>query len=223
MAGLAPYIPNTDGALDTWALNFSTLITATPATYGLGSGDAVTIAGVYTTWHASFLSATNPGTKTKTTVAAKNTARVNLLAICRPYATMVSNNAGVSSADKTTLGVNPRTSVPTPISAPTSRPVLTFINATPLASHLRYSDSVAGPLVKSKPYGVIGLQFFGKTSSTAITDPALLPYFQQQPTSPFTASWESGDVGKTAYVAARWITRKGLVGPWSDITSFTVA
>lgn len=223
MPALAPYLPNKDGQLDTWALNFSTLITASPATYGLGAGDATTIAGVYAAWHAAFLLATNPSTKTKTSVAAKNTARFNLLAICRPYATMISLNAGVSSADKTTLGVNPRTSVPTPISAPTSKPVLAFISASSMQSHMRYSDSVAGPLVKSKPYGVIGMQFFGKTSATVITDPALLPILQQQPTSPYTVQWASGDVGKTAYLAGRWITRKGLVGPWSDILTLTVA
>ena len=31
----APYIPPTDAGLDAWSTNFSALLTASPATYGL--------------------------------------------------------------------------------------------------------------------------------------------------------------------------------------------
>ena len=52
------------------------------------------------------------------TVQAKNTERVMVLATCRPYAQAISLNAGVTAGNKIALGVNPRTSVPQPITAP---------------------------------------------------------------------------------------------------------
>jgi hypothetical protein len=40
--------------------------------------------------------------------------------------------------------------------------------------------------------------------------------------SPFTLSFAGDQVGQQFYAAARWATRTGLVGPWSQIISITV-
>lgn len=223
MPAPAPYIPNKDSLLNTWAQNFSGLITATPATYGLVAGDATTIAGAYTTFNTAYLAAINPSTRTPQQVSAKNTAKVTLLATVRPYAVTISLNAGVSSANKIALGVNPRTSVPTPITAPTTAPVLTLVSAPPLQHICRYRDETASPSVKSKPYGVVQVQIYATASATPVTNPALLDFKGVSTKSPFLVAWDSGDKGKQAYYAARWITRKGLVGPWSTVVDFTVA
>ena len=219
MPALAPYIPVKDSDLNNWAANFSSLITAAPATYGLVSGDATAIAAVVAAWAAAYALVTSPSTKTAMTVQAKNTERTMMLATLRPYAQSISLNAGVSSGNKTAVGVNPRTSVPQPITAPTTNPILTVVSQFALNTILRYVDSMASPSVKSKPYGVIQVQIFGQTSATAITNPALLPLLQVTAKCPFTQPWASGDAGKIAYIAARWVTRKGLVGPWSPIVT----
>ena len=71
----------------------------------------------------------------------KNTAKVNMLAIVRPYAQLISNNAGVSPTAKVNIGVNPRTTVPAPIVTPTSFPVLGLRGGTPLQLTLTYADT----------------------------------------------------------------------------------
>jgi hypothetical protein len=223
MPQLAPYIPSRDANFANWSANFSTLITASPATYGLVSGDAAAIAAQETAWAAAYALVTSNATRTPTTVGAKNAAKINALALFRPYAVTISKNAGVSSANKTALGVNPNTSVPTPISAPTTNPVLTVQSALSLQQVVRYRDVLASPSVKSKPYGVIACAIYATASATAITDPTMLAYKFNATKSPFTLSWSSGDVGKQAYIAARWVTRRGLFGPWSPIIAFTVA
>ena len=131
MAALPPYIPSRDSKLDLWADNFQTLIAANPALYGLMTADAVIITAAYASWHAAYLLVTSPSTKTAMTVSDKNTARVTMLGIIRPYATNISLNAGVASGDKTALGVNPRTSTPSPITPPTTNPVLYLQSAVP--------------------------------------------------------------------------------------------
>lgn len=222
MPALAPYIPAPDAALANWASNFSTLITAAPATYGLTTGDAAAIAAVEATWAADYALVTSPMTKTPATVANKNTARINLLATLRPYAQTIALNAGVSSSNKIALGLNPRTSTPVPITAPTTYPSLTIAQALALAHVIRYRDSIASPSVKAKPYGVVQIQLFGMTSTTPVTDPTTLPLLQATTKSPLLQTWGSGAVGLKAYYAAKWATRKGLVGPWSPIVAFTV-
>lgn len=222
MPALAPYIPPKDADLNSWVANFSALITASPPTYGLTSGDAVAIAGVVATWAAAYALVTSPMTKTAATVSAKNSAKVSMLGTVRPYAQAISLNAGVSTGNKIALGVNPRTSTPQPITAPTTNPVLTVTSAFALNLILRYRDSMASPSVKAKPYGVIACQLSAGVSLTPITNPALIPVIGPQPKSPLTVPFASGSSGMTAYLAARWVTKKGLFGPWSSIVSYVV-
>ena len=223
MPALPPYIPAKDAMFNHWLVNFSGLITANPPLYGLTPSDATAIAAPTATWVAAYALVTSPTTKTASSVQAKNVARVNANAIARPYAQQISLNQGVSPDNKIALGLNPRTPTPTPITTPTTHPVLTIVSAPPLQHIVRYVDQMASPSVKSKPYGVIQLQIFGQVSATPITDPTTLPLLQVSTKSPFLQSWPSGASGMRAYYAARWATRKGLVGPWSPIVSFIVA
>jgi hypothetical protein len=218
----APYIPNKDAALDTFATNFSALITAAPATYGLVAGDATTIAGVRLTFHTAYLAATNGATRGPSTITVKDAAKVNMLATIRPYAQQIANNGGVTNGNKIALGLNPRTSTPTPFPTPATAPVLLLAAGMPMQHQLRYRDATAIPSVKAKPAGAIQLILSGATSPTVISNPALLPFLSAQTKSPFIQQWGSGDVGKIAYYAARWITRTGLMGPYSAILSATI-
>lgn len=222
MPSLTPYIPAKNATLVAWAANFSGLITAAPATYGLTSGDATAIAAQYTALNTDYALITSPATKTASTVSAFNTQKINAIALFRPYAQAISLNAGVTSANKIALGVNPRTSVPLPITAPTTTPVLTAQSASTAGIIVRYRDSTASPSVKSKPYGVIGTLIYAKASATAITDPTLLTFEGTQTKSPFQLSLPA-TAGMTVYIAARWVTKKGLVGPWSPIINYVSA
>lgn len=223
MPSVAPYIPAKDSDLDLWSANFSTLLTAAPSTYGLTAGDATTVAAEVAAWHAAYLLTTSPATKTKATVAAKDTAKILLLSQLRPFAVQISLNAGVASTDKVAIGVNPRTSTPTPIPVPVTNPVITIDSTSTAGSIVRYRDTTSSPSVKSKPFGAIGMQMFAKSSATPITDPATLALQGTQTKSPFIQAMGPAEAGKTVYFAGRWITRKGLVGPFSPIVSYVVA
>lgn len=217
------YIPAKEADLSAWLQNFSTLITATPATYGLTSGDASLIATAVANWTTAYNLTTSPTTKTATTVSAKNTQKVIVLAIARPYAQMIANNAGVSSANKIAVGVNPKTNTPTPIPTPTTNPVLTCDLSGNMYLIIRYRDSSASPSVKAKPFGAKALQIYSQTSTTPVTDPTELPYIRNITKSPFQLPFDSSDVGKKAYMASRWVTATGEVSPWSPIIDFVVS
>lgn len=219
----ASYIPTKDADFNNWSSNFSSLITAGPGTYGLIAADATAIAAAYSAWSAAYTLAINPPTRTPVTVADKDVQRINALAIMRPYAQAISLNAGVLVDDKIAVGVNPRTNGPTPVSAPTSAPVLSLIGATFLQHLLRYRDEGAPSTSRAKPANVLQMQLYAAASTTIVTDPAVLPLKTVATKVPVTVQWESGDRGKTAYYAARWITRTGLVGPWSDISQIIIA
>lgn len=217
-----PYIPVDQQGLSDWAANFAALITAAPATYGLVPGDAVTIQNASDDFAAKLTLATDPGTRTPATVADKDASRMSLNGIVRPYALLIRNNAGVTDEAKVALGLTIVDRTPTPIPAPTTLPLISVAMATPLQQTLEYSDATT-PTSKAKPFGAIGLQIFAKTSATPITDPTALTYMMTATKSPFNLDWQPADQAKVAYIAARWVTRRGLAGPWSAITAAVVA
>ena len=223
MSATPSYVPAKDSALAAWSANFAATLAANPTTYGLYAADAANVTAANATWQAAYALVTNPATKTKSTVQAKNLARVSLLAALRPYAQAISNNAGVTADNKAAIGVNTRTSVPSPITAPTTYPTLTVSGGSPLNHVCRYRDQLASPSSKAKPAGAAGLQLFATASATAITDPTALAFLGQITKSPFQQAWPSAAKGMQAYYSARWVTRKGLVGPFGPIVSLTVA
>jgi hypothetical protein len=100
------YIPSKDAELDAWALNFKTLIAATPTNYGLVAADATAISAAYTSWHTAFLAATNPSTRTKGTVETKNVQKANMLTVVRGYAATIRANKAVSNELKIGIGLH---------------------------------------------------------------------------------------------------------------------
>lgn len=223
----APYIPPTTSGFDTWGANFSALITADPTRYGLDSLAAASIQSAYDLFHVQYLLAgttmphnvpVNPSTRTPVTVAAMRTQLGASRAIYRTYASQIRINPGVTNDDKVALGLNLPNTSPTPVPQPVSYPLLSFLSAGPLTHTFSYKDSDT-PDGKAKPQGVVQMQLVGEATETVVVDPDTLPPLTPQTKSPFMITWFPGDGSKTAYYASRWVTRRGLVGPWSPIAA----
>lgn len=222
MAGSKSYIPAKDSAFDGWLANFATLVAAGPGTYGLSAADAATISGIQGAWADAYAVCGSPTTKTAAAVAAKNTERVTATAQVRVFAQQVANNPGVSSDNKVALGLNPKTSLPGPITPPASNPTLSIQSAGNLSLIVRYRDSVASPSVKSKPAGVVACQIFYGVSEAPITVQEAAGRIMSATKSPTTLTFTSADAGKQVYLWGRWVTRTGGSSPWSPIINFTV-
>jgi len=216
------YIPAKDADFANWSANFATLIAASPATYGLTSGDATTITAADAAFQLAYSDAINPATRTPVSIAAKDTQRTATLVTERAYAQSIANNAGVSPADKIAVGVNPRNSTPTKVPRPTTYPLLTVPSLLTNAIVLRYRDELASPTSKAKPPGAVAMQLnaqvaVGGTISASVD---LWPVAGYETKSPIIVSTDPGDSGKILSLAGRWVTRKGLLGDWGPtITS----
>lgn len=230
-----PYIPAKDADLLAWSDNFAALITASPSTYGLVAGDAAAINAVNTPWDAAYAAAVSPATRGPMTVQDKNSAKAALLAVCRPYALQVRNNAGVSDADKVALGLTVPSTSRTPILAPQTQPLIQIVAATPLSHTLRFSDSNS-PQLRGKPFGAKACAFVVSYATTIGTDPdaaspvAIVNSALAVPSStglatrqPAASVLPVAQVGKLATYWARWVGIRGDVGPWSLPVAMTVS
>jgi hypothetical protein len=226
---MADYLPKTEKDLRDWALSFSGLITANPSTYGLMASDAAAIANVVNAFDAALTRATDRNTKTQGAVAAKDSAKAAMVAVLRRYAQVIKMNAGVTNEEKTDLGLTIDDTQPSPIPAPSTQPICSIIGATPMQHTLRFADA-ATPTKRAKPEGVLGLELYYYIGDNPPVSPdAPQPAggttkFYGLATRPLLAvNLNPADKGKTATYYCRWITRTGLVGPWSTPVSMTVA
>lgn len=227
----APYIPSQDSALDDWATNFAALITAAPATYGLDAPAALAIQTARDSYHDAYLLGgmtappmphpVNPTTRTPITVAAKNSAKLSGTALWRTYASQIRLNPGVSDADKLALRLNLPNNSPSPVPEPVTWPTLMVLSNGPMSSIIKYQDSGTG-VGKAKAPGAIQAQLyvgFGTTPKGSTDD---LVFYQALTKVPVQVMWPSDQAGKIVSIAAKWITRTGLEGPFSPIVSTTV-
>lgn len=217
-----PYIPTRDSLLDTWTANFNARIALAPAVYGLTPADSTAINTVVSNFHAAYLLATNPGTRTRVTVASKDAFRSVMLVLIRQFAQQIQANVGVSNSAKADLGLTIRDTSRTPIPAPTTWPVLSIEQATAGSQRLRFADS-STPTRRAKPVGATAMELYQATDDLPVVDPTLGVFIANFTVQPINVGQQIGNVGKTATYFARWINRRGQPGPWSAPVSLTIA
>lgn len=214
----ADYIPAGDADFQAWAQNFSTKITATPTAYGLIAGQATTFAGLLVTYIAALASATNPGTRTSVTVAAKDTARANLQANARLLVNIVQGTSTVTPTQKTDLGITVRKTTRTPIPPPATRPLQTVVRSNGPVLDFRINDELT-PDSRAFPFGAPLCQVFLKLGASPGTD--VTTYELLATVGRSVVALDVTDVAEGAIMnfISRFINRRGEPGPQSDMVT----
>jgi hypothetical protein len=216
------YLPGRDAELDTWLNNFQTLITANPTSYGLVAGDATAITAAYTSWHAAYLAAVNPSTRTQGTVATKNTQKANVKGVVRGYAATIRANRAISDALKIGLGLHIRDIEPTPVPPPSTVPVLAMASMRQGLQVVRATDE-STPSSRARPEGAAGMLLFRTVAEGPVTDPEQARFLAFTGKPEHTCEYLPADNGKTATYFARWTNAKGEMGPWSQPLPVSIA
>ena len=60
-------------------------------------------------------------------------------------------------------------------------------------------------------------------SARSLGDPAAFTFLTMTTRPSFRAEFKAGEGGKTAVYMARWVNTRGEKGPWSEVTTATVA
>lgn len=228
---------NTNAATVAWMLNFAAVITANPAAYGLAAGDATAINNAVNPYDAAWQLAgvtnripNDPANRTSPNVAAMNAARATALTVCGNYATIIQSNPNVLDADKLTAGVAPRNFTRTPTYVPATAPAVTILYANPGTMTLAFADSLT-PSVKAKPLGATGLQLFRAIEAAPVVSPATAQFYSTFSANRYSTlannppiiSFDPADNGKVCTFFARWVGKRGDVGPWSAGVHMTIA
>lgn len=216
------YIPSTDAGLLAWSTNFNAVIVADEAAYGLTAGQSAAYTALHNAFDSALTAATDPGTRTPVTVAAKDSARTDLVANARQLAQIAQTYPGITPALLADAGLTVPDPIPTPIPPPASLPVISLISSTPLSHRLRFRDSIlSNP--RSKPPGAIGMELYAKVGTTPPSSIEDCQYMGLFTRIPLALTYDGADALKNAYYIGRWVNAKGQAGPSSATLVVTIA
>jgi hypothetical protein len=198
----ASYLPDQDGKRVAWMQNFSTLISASPATYGLDAGAAATIAAAVSAFVAAY-PASIGATASRDTRAFKNAKLDAAKHVVREYGILILRNPAVSDGAKGGLGLfgtEHRSRFDKP-------PKLTVLGVKNRSVVLTYANANN----KALPEQDSACQVF------AGADPRRLRLFAESTKCPFTLRFHPPFNGGSVYLKARWVDDEGHVSPFGPL------
>lgn len=212
-----------------WGQNFVTKLEADPGAFMVDPPTIADLRMLVDAFQAAYDAAgvlnrlaVDPGSYTQPQRAALQAARNNFMGEASQVSFQIHANSAVSDADKLDAGVAPRNFDRQPIPAPSSQPLIDVQDAQSGVHQLVYTD-INTPDSKAKPFGVTQILLY-----VAITEIGESPTFNDAhfygafTKNPIVVGFDQADNGKKATYFARWMNKKGNMGPVSASVSATI-
>jgi hypothetical protein len=219
------YLPRPDGDFDAWIAHFFPEVNKWWKAQGLNIDDLSALNQALEAWHVLYPAHVAAQAAAEGARSAKDQARQSLEAAIRPVTRFVQSYPTTTNADRALLGISVRTTTRSRAAAPNSRPLAIVDAASRLTHQLRLVDE-STPTRRAKPQGVLGAEVWVKlvdADTPPPTDPAALSFLALTTQSTCRAEFPQAARGKTAVYMVRWVNTRGEKGPWSEITTATVA
>lgn len=218
------YIPGSIALFMVWIDNFRSYVDSNAVALGLSTADVDIIDNAVDEADAAYALSSVAETRTPATVA-DTTTKVNYArTTLQTYAQIINNSANTTDFQRAALQITIRDTSKTDIPAPLTYPVITIVAATNLNMQLKYQDSDAILTnTKAKPFGAIAMELRQHSGATPPASPDDAKFVGLITRSPLYVSQDPASVGQTAYFYGRWVTARGLTGPWSAVAAMTIA
>lgn len=215
------YIPASDAEFNGWQANFVVYANTNLVALGLVAGDLAPILTATTAWSTDYGAHLVAQAAAQAARQTKDDSRASLEALIRALVRRLQASPSVDDAERQSLGINVRDTIPTTAGAPSSRPVVKVDSSQRLRHVIAFADE-ATPTRTAKPAGVMGAEIWVKIGDPAPTDPGQLAFLALDSRTPYTADYAGADGGKTAHYMLRWVSTIGDKGPWSETASATI-
>lgn len=216
------FIPRPDAEFSLWAAALISIVQTNATTWAITAADVTALAALQTTWTGAFAKTSNKQNRTPADIQAKDDSRDAFEAGLRKFiAQWLSNNAKVPNSERQRMGITVKTNTRTASPVPATSPVAVIDFSTRLQHTINFADE-ASPRSKAKPEGVHGCEVWVKVGGEIPKDAAEFTYLATDTATPYVATFESSDTGKTAWYILRWVNTRGERGPWSSLFSALV-
>ncbi|HQY89827.1 MAG TPA: hypothetical protein PK402_14330, partial [Tepidisphaeraceae bacterium] len=206
------FYDGTDAQLASGTQLFAAEISSGFASYGLTSAQATSYDTLSGNFVGAYDIATNPVTRTKSAIAAKNAAKTALKIKARDLVAIINATPTVTDEQKINLGLHVRNPTPTPVPVPDFAPVMTISNVggNTLAIKLREVDMNRRgkpPLVKGA-----AVYFYVGEETPDVNTPWIA--FGNSGRANFQMEFPSSLAqGTKVWIIAAWYNNRGQYGP----------
>ncbi|MGD9791158.1 MAG: hypothetical protein AB7Q00_08960 [Phycisphaerales bacterium] len=217
--------PRPDGDFSAYMNHYSEAVEKFYNVQGLDPNDLTDLKKALDLWNANYPAHVAAQQRAEAARQNKDAARRDLEAQARPITNFIQGFPKTTDADRATIGITVRDRDGTPVTTPTTRPQAVVQAGQRLTHTLRLTDE-STPTRRARPRGVLGAEVWVKlvdAGQPAPTDPAALAFLTMATKPSVTAEYRAADGGKTAVYMLRWVSTRGEKGPWSDVTTATVA
>lgn len=193
--------------------------------YGLEPTELLPLKAALSAWNASYPAHVRAQAAAEAARQTKDKARRALEAQARPVTAFIQGYPKTTDADRATIGITIKAKGATSDGAPVSRPLIVVESAGRYTHELRLVDE-STPTRRARPRGVERAEVFVAFTPTGTPPPAdfnAFRYVQSVSDGSTRLSFDSPQGGMQAHYLARWVTRRGAMGPWSETSSATVA
>jgi hypothetical protein len=192
---------------------------------GLNIDDLKPLKEALSSWNGAFPAHVAAQQRAEAARQNKDAARRQLEAAARPVTSFIQGYPKTTDADRTTIGITIRAPGGGATPAPSSKPLVIVGDGGRLTHTLRLVDE-STPTRRARPRGVERAEVFvafTPTNAPAPADPNAYRYVQSVSDGSAVLSFDTPDAGMQAHYVARWVTRRGAIGPWSQTASATIA
>lgn len=226
------YIPRKDSDFSTWASHYYDAVNTWWTAHSLDKNELDALKNALDKWGARYANHVAAQAAAQGASQAKDDARAELERQIRPVANFVQTYSKTTDADRAEIGITVRDTSRTPSPTPTTRPLVTVNPGQRLTHTLRLVDSgehtgaPTGRARGGKPEGAIGAEVWVKlidAGQPTPTDPSALSFLALTTRPTLRTTFRTADGGKTAVYMLRWVNTRGEKGPWSEVTTATVA
>ncbi len=223
--GTSNYIPRPDGNFAAWANHYYAAVEKWWSVNGFDESELKPLKEALSAWVVAFAAHVKAQAAAEGARQAKDAARAALEKEVRPVTNFVQGYPKTTDADRAEIGITVRDTSKTPSPTPTTRPLVSVEGGSRLTHELRLVDE-GSPTRRGKPEGVAGAEVWVKlidAGQPAPTDPSVLSFLTMTTRPMLRTDFRAADGGKTAVYMLRWVNTRGEKGPWSDVTTATVA
>lgn len=152
------FLPHGNQPLASWTRNMANTVSASPGAFGLSAAQAAEYVAVQQAYAEALRVTTDPETRTRPTIAAKDDARAALIALTRRLARIIQVYPGTTDAMRQQLGLTVRKKRARMAAVTIERPTLRVVWA--MGSRLTLRVGKVEGLGRARPVGAKGYTWF---------------------------------------------------------------
>lgn len=208
------YFPSKDALLVAWANNFASILSANFAAYGCTSAQATAFQALADNLASSYATAIEPSTRTKGTIAAKNSAKDAMKEMARNLALIIYAQ-NLTDEQIIDIGLTVKDGSATPINPPDEQPIAEIVKITGrvVTGRVHSTDTEK----RGKPTGVAAVWLWTYIGTSAPSDVSEWTFQGSSTRTKFEIEFPASvEAGAQFWIAAQWINPRNQPGPASN-------